>query len=76
MNYTKQAKRVIHQLNVSVYNVYNNFNIFTVYSDGSTDANGNKYQKYMKLSLFPVMPSIGYSVKFEIKKDQNHPVEK
>lgn len=76
MNYTKQAKRVQHQLNVSVYNVYNNFNIFTVYQDGSTDMNGNKYQKYTKLSLFPVMPSIGYTVKFEIKKDKTNPQEK
>jgi len=76
MNYTKDAKRVQHILNVSVYNVYNNFNIFTVYQDGDTDINGNKYKKYVKLSIFPILPSIGYSVKFQLKKDKNQPTEK
>ncbi|HUM51212.1 MAG TPA: carboxypeptidase-like regulatory domain-containing protein [Chitinophagales bacterium] len=76
MNYTKDAKRVQHILNVSVYNVYNNFNIFTVYQDGDTDIDGNKYKKYVKLSIFPILPSIGYSVKFQLKKDKNQPTEK
>jgi hypothetical protein len=70
MNYIKQAKRVTHQFNFSVYNVYNNFNIFTVYRDNDTDVNGNPTKKYIKLSLFPILPSIGYTVKFELKKDR------
>jgi len=68
MNYTKQAKRVMHQLNVSIYNVYNNLNIFSVYRQEEIDDNGNKSRKYKQLSLFPILPSIGYTVKFEKKK--------
>ncbi len=68
MNYTKEAKRVTHQLNVSIYNVYNNLNIFSVYRDADVDNNGNKYSKYKQLSLFPILPSIGYTVKFEKRK--------
>ena len=65
MNYTKIAKRVTHQLNVSIYNVYNRLNIFSVYRDADVDANGNKISKYVQLSLFPILPSIGYTIKFE-----------
>ncbi len=65
MNYTKIAKRVTHQLNVSIYNVYNNLNIFSVYRQPEIDNNGNKSSKYKQLSLFPILPSIGYTVKFE-----------
>jgi hypothetical protein len=64
MNYTKQGKRVTHQLNVSVYNVYNHFNIFTVFRQSDVDANGNQIRKYKQLSLFPVLPSIGYTISF------------
>lgn len=67
MNYTKKAKRCTHQFNVSVYNVYNNFNVFTIYRDAATDANGNEYTKYVQLSMFPVLPSLGYTVNFDIK---------
>jgi hypothetical protein len=65
MNYTKKAKRVTHKLNVSVYNVYNNFNIFTVYSQSDVDNQGNKYRKYIKLSLFPILPSVSYTISLE-----------
>lgn len=65
MNYTRKGKRVTHQLNVSVYNVYNHFNIFTVYTDSEVDDSGNRYRKYVKLSLFPILPSIGYTISFE-----------
>ncbi|MDB5226923.1 MAG: TonB-dependent receptor [Bacteroidota bacterium] len=65
MNYIKKGKHVTHQLNVSVYNVYNNFNIFTVYRQGDVDKNGNRQRKYVQLSLFPVLPSISYTIKFE-----------
>lgn len=76
MNYIKQAKRVTHQFNISVFNLYNNFNVFTVYRDNDTDVNGNPTKKYIKLSLFPILPSIGYTVKFELKKDRKKPIEK
>ena len=68
MNYTKQAKRVQHVLNVSVYNVYNRLNIFTVFRDTKEDESGNKKRTYKQLSMFPIIPSIGYTLNFEIKK--------
>lgn len=69
MNYTKKAKRVTHQMNVSIYNVYNHLNIFTVYRASEQDNDGNRFRKYKQLSMFPIIPSIGYTVTFEkIKK--------
>lgn len=65
MNYTKVAKRVTHQLNVSIYNIYNNLNIFSVYRQSEIDDNGNKSSNFKKLSLFPILPSFGYTIKFE-----------
>lgn len=44
-----------HLLSVSVYNVYNNMNPFLLYPDG---------QKMVKVTLFPILPSISYSFKF------------
>ncbi len=65
MNYEKKSKRVTHKLNVSVYNVYNHFNVFAVYRKSNLDTEGNKFKEYKQLSLFPVTPSIGYSIYFE-----------
>ncbi len=69
MNYTKKAKRVTHQLNVSIYNLYNNLNIFSVYRQENVDNDGNKFSKYKQLSLFPILPSIGYTIRLE-KEDK------
>lgn len=44
-----------HQLNINIYNLYNQKNAYMVYVD-----NG----KLMQLSIFPIMPSIGYTFKF------------
>ncbi len=65
MNYTKKGKRVTHQLNVSVYNVYNHLNVFSVYREMKRDANDNPYKQYQQLSLFPILPSFGYTITFE-----------
>lgn len=70
MNYTKQGKRVIHQLNISIYNVYNHKNIFTVYRKNEEDDEGNPYKAYKQLSMFPIIPSIGYSIHFDLKKNK------
>ena len=70
MNYTKQGKRVLHQLNISVYNVYNRKNIFTVFRQTEEDKNGNSYKVFKQLSMFPAIPSIGYSIHFEVKKNK------
>lgn len=68
MNYSKQGKRALHQLNVSIYNVYNRKNVFTVYRQDAVDKAGNTYKVYKQLSMFPIIPSIGYSIHFEIKQ--------
>lgn len=65
MNYVKKGKRVTHQLNISVYNVYNNLNVFSVFRQSDVDGDGNRYRKYKQLSLFPVLPSFGYTISFE-----------
>jgi len=65
MNYTKKAKRVTHKFNVSIYNIYNRKNIFTVYRVNKLDDDGILKRKYIQLSLFPVIPSLGYTISFE-----------
>ncbi len=58
-NYTKEAKRLTHLFNFSIYNVYSRQNIFSVYtkkSDNSTD------KTYYQLSLFPILPSLSYTI--------------
>jgi hypothetical protein len=64
ITYRKQVKNLQHAFNLSIYNVYNNFNIFAVYSDYRTNPDGSRSIVYKKLSLFPVLPSISYSIKF------------
>lgn len=65
MNYTKKAERVTHKFNLSIYNLYNRKNIFVVYRNTELDENGNMRRKYMQVSLFPILPSIGYTIYFE-----------
>ncbi len=64
----KWKKRNLEQLfNCSIYNVYNHFNVFDLISLESSQANGAYQQKYQELSLFPILPSFSYSVKFGLK---------
>jgi len=44
-----------HQLNINIYNLYNQKNAYMVYVEGD---------QLMKLSIFPILPSIGYTFKF------------
>jgi len=44
-----------HQLNINIYNLYNHKNAYMVYVEDG---------KLMQLSIFPIMPSIGYTFKF------------
>jgi hypothetical protein len=59
VTFTKQKKRGVRELAVSIYNVYNHLNPYYVYY---------KYEKsqlnLFQYSLFPFMPSISYSFKF------------
>jgi hypothetical protein len=56
---------VTHNLNVSIYNVYNRLNVFAIYEDVKRDANGVKIPRYVQISLFPILPSISYTIHFE-----------
>ena len=64
--YKMKVKKLEHVFNVSIYNVYNHFNVFAVYPSSNIDANGNEVIVYKKLSLFPVLPSFCYTVKFGV----------
>lgn len=62
--YRKRVKNLEHAFNMSIYNVYNHYNIFAVYSDYRANADGSRSVVYKKLSLFPVLPSFSYTLKF------------
>ncbi len=62
--YKKRSRRLEHLFNFSIYNVYNRFNIFSVYGDYRLTEDGTRKMVYKKLSLFPVMPSIAYTLRF------------
>ena len=62
--YRKRKKNLEHALNFSIYNVYNRFNQFSVYSDVRTNADGTRSTEFKQLSLFPVLPSLSYTIKF------------
>lgn len=48
-------------LNVSIYNVYNHMNVYELSQDGDEfDLNTN----FLSLTLFPIIPSVSYSVRF------------
>lgn len=63
-NYTKIGKKNTHIVNVSIYNLYNNFNVFDVFNDRRFDKKGNEYFVTKALTLFPIIPSISYTIKF------------
>ncbi len=64
VTYKKRVKKIEHQFNFSVFNVYSRQNIFSVYPDYRTDADGTRHQVFKQLSLFPVLPSLSYTIKF------------
>lgn len=64
-NYTKTRKKTAHILNISIYNVYNNFNVFDVFNDTRRDAQGNVYYVTKAITLFPILPSIMYTLQFK-----------
>jgi outer membrane receptor for ferrienterochelin and colicin len=62
--YKKKVKNLEHVFNFSIYNVYSRQNIFSVYPDYRTDADGVRRQVFKQLSLFPILPSLSYTIKF------------
>ncbi len=64
--YKKKVKRLEHLFNFSVYNVYNRYNIFSVYTDYRSSPDGTFSLVFKQLSLFPVLPSVSYTIKFGV----------
>lgn len=59
-NFTKQKKNGVRTWSISIYNVYNRQNPFYYYMDTDQQNNWHLYQQ----SMFPIIPSFGYSFKF------------
>ena len=63
-NFSDRVKRT---LNLSIYNAYNNRNPFLVYVYSEryyTDSGYTEERKLKQLTLFPILPSISYSISF------------
>lgn len=62
--YTKKGNR--STWNVSIYNVYNQFNPFYVYvwTEYSYDGSMPSKSKLRQATLFPIIPSVTYTIKF------------
>jgi hypothetical protein len=63
-NYKWKKRKHEQVLNMSVYNVYSRQNIFSVYADYRYDDEGNGKIYLKQLSLFPILPSVTYTVFF------------
>jgi hypothetical protein len=63
-NYRWQKRKHAQLLNISIYNVYSRQNVFSVYFDFRYDNNGVGRLFLKQLSLFPVLPSVTYTVFF------------
>jgi hypothetical protein len=63
IQFHKQKKYGERTWEISVYNVYNRMNPFFYYS-GYQDKNGKSYGILKQVTLFPIIPSFSYSLKF------------
>ncbi len=69
INFHRVTKRGnLRTWNISIYNVYNQLNPFFVYTETeSVNSQSGQYQTVVKLkqaTLFPIIPSISYTLKF------------
>lgn len=60
VNFTREVWRGIRTWSIGLYNAYNHFNPYYLYFD--TDKSGQR--KLYSFTLFPLLPSISYSLKF------------
>lgn len=62
-NFHRKFKRCSRTINVSVYNLYNRKNPYMIY-----ESHEHHYQNYngalVKLSIFPILPSVAYTLKW------------
>jgi hypothetical protein len=64
VNFHKQKKSVYRTWSISIYNAYNHKNVFFLYF-GNDDLHGRKdLIVFKKYTLFPILPSVTYSLKF------------
>jgi hypothetical protein len=64
INFHKEKRHFYRTLSINIYNVYNYKNIFFVYY-GNDDIHGRKDLLVLKkYTLFPILPSLTYSLKF------------
>lgn len=69
VNFHKQKRWGLRTWNISIYNVYNQFNPFFVYpaSESVYDSQKGEHvtrEVLKQATLFPIIPSVSYSVKF------------
>ena len=63
-HYHGHFKNLTHTWNISAYNAYNRMNPFLIYQT----ADENKQLQLTKLTLFPIIPSISYTLRFTTAK--------
>ena len=64
VNFHKQKRSFYRTWSVSIYNAYNHMNVFFVYF-GTDDLHGRKdLLVFKKYTLFPIIPSVTYSLMF------------
>lgn len=72
VNFHKQKRYGVRTWNISIYNAYNNMNPFIMYPteeavhnyDGQGNLSVSWRKKFVKLTIFPIIPSLTYSYKF------------
>ena len=61
----KRNPRVMRTFNISLYNAYCNMNPFMVYLYEGYDYDAKQYYKTLrKVTIFPIIPSVSYGIKF------------
>lgn len=65
LNFNKKLKRGLQTWSISIYNAYNRLNpFFVVFENDWNDFTNKSETKLVQYSLFPIIPSITYSFKF------------
>ena len=65
LNKSGKKKKMQSELVVSVYNLYNHKNVYFIYTETTGDLyTGNLKIQAVKVSLFPIIPSISWNFKF------------
>lgn len=65
LQFQKQKRNGVQTWEISVYNAYNQANPFFYYGGYQENTRGEAYQVLKKVTLFPVLPSISWSIKFK-----------